>query len=282
MSIEILLTYGFLLLGVLAIWLKPKGFKRIPLWLLLTAVAFIFAIIFNRASVVSLIYSIVFGCCVYYYYKKETYILFITLLILAIPLLLHLPFLEFNNYKFLDQIRLTENASPYSLYFNFDKTLVGIFIVTWGYKAMKINPKQLFKLLVINLLAMSFLFLGLATILGYSQFEPKLPGFTVVWILVNLFSTCLAEEAIFRKLIQQKLQDTLSGKYANIISVIIASLLFGLAHYNGGITYIILASIAGLFYGYMYFKTKRIESSMLLHVSFNLIHLLLFTYPSIS
>ena len=282
MSIEILLTYGFLLLGVLAIWLKPKGFKRIPLWLLLTAVAFIFAIIFNRASLVSLIYSIVFGCCVYYYYKKETYILFITLLILAIPLLLHLPFLEFNNYKFLDQIRLTENASPYSLYFNFDKTLVGIFIVALSYKAVKINPKQLFKLLVINLVVMSILFLGLAIVLGYSKFEPKWPSFTLVWILVNLFSTCLAEEAIFRKLIQQHIYDSISGKYTAILSISIASILFGLVHYNGGILYVLLATIAGLFYGYIYYKTKRIESSMLLHVAFNLIHILLFTYPSIS
>ena len=173
MSTEVLITYGFLLLGVIAIWLKPKGFKRLPLWLIFTTVAFIFAIIFNRASVVSLIYSFVFGCCVYYYYQKQSYILFVALLILAIPLLLHLPFLEFNNYKFLDQIRLTENASPYSLYFNFDKTLMGIFIVALSYKAVKINPKQLFKLLVINLFVMTFLFLGLATILGYSKFEPK-------------------------------------------------------------------------------------------------------------
>ena len=281
MSAEILITYGTLLLGVLAIWLKPKGFNRLPLWLLFTAVAFIFAILFNRASLVSLIYSIIFGYCVYFYYKKQTYMLFIALLILAVPLLLHLPFLEFNNYKFLDQITLTENASPYSLYFNFDKTLVGIFIIALSYKDIKINFKQLFKLLVINILVMSVFFLGLGTILGYSQFEPKLPDFTFVWILVNLFSTCLAEEAIFRKLLQQKLQDTLSGKYANIMSISIASVVFGLAHFNGGVTYIILASIAGLFYGYMYYKTKRIESSMLLHVSFNLIHLLLFTYPSI-
>jgi membrane protease YdiL (CAAX protease family) len=282
MSTEIILTYGFLLLGVIAIWIKHKRFKKLPLWLLFTAVAFVFAICYNRASFISLIYSSVFGFSVYAYYQKKSVFLFIMLLILAAPLLLHLPFVAFNNYRFLDHITLTENASPYSLYFNFDKTLVGVFIIALGYNSTKLNVKRLLKLLIINLIVMSILFLGLATLLGYSKFEPKLPTFTFVWILVNLFSTCLAEEAIFRKLIQQHLYESIPGKYAAIISIAIASLLFGIAHYNGGILYIILATIAGLFYGYIYYKTKRIESSMLLHVSFNLIHLLLFTYPSIS
>ncbi len=128
---------------------------------------------------------------------------------------------------------------------------------------------------------MGLIFFVLATALGYSQFEPKLPYFTPVWILVNLFFTCMAEEALFRRLIQQKIHDSLSGKYAGAISIFIAAALFGLAHFKGGAIYISLATLAGLFYGYIYYKSKRIVSAILLHFSFNLIHLLLFTYPTL-
>ena len=105
---------------------------------------------------------------------------------------------------------------------------------------------------------------------------------TPIWILVNLFFTCLAEEAIFRRLIQQRIYDPVSGKYALLVSLLVASLAFGLAHYNGGVLYILLASVAGLFYGYIYYITKIIESAMFLYVLFNLTHLLLFTYPSLA
>jgi membrane protease YdiL (CAAX protease family) len=60
----------------------------------------------------------------------------------------------------------------------------------------------------------------------------------------------------------------------------ISSLLFGLDHYEGGLTYILLATIAGLFYGHTYWKTTKIETSISVHFSFNLTHFLFFSYPS--
>jgi membrane protease YdiL (CAAX protease family) len=56
------------------------------------------------------------------------------------------------------------------------------------------------------------------------------------------------------------------------LPIAISSLLFGLEHYEGGLTYILLAAIAGLFYGYTYWNTKKIETSILLHFVFNLTH----------
>ena len=203
------------------------------------------------------------------------------MLALSIPLVLHFSFLDFNNYRYLHNIQLTNNATPFSLFFNLDKTLVGIFIIAFSFEYKKIALLSIFKLLIINLVLMGLIFFVLATVLGYSQFEPKLPYFTPVWIIVNLFFTCMAEEALFRRLIQQKIHDSLSGKYAGVISIFIAAAIFGLAHFKGGAIYIALATLAGLFYGFIYYKSKRIESAILLHFSFNLIHLLLFTYPTL-
>ncbi len=281
MDINIILTYGLLLFSVISVWTQFKLFNKIPLWLLFLAVSFVVAIIFERASFLSLIYTAIFGFSVYYYYQKKNRLLFFLVLALSIPLFFHFPILDFNNYRYLHNITLTSDSSPYNLYFNLDKALIGIFIIAFSFEYKKIEFLPILKLLVINLLLMGVVFFVLATILGYSKFEPKLPYFTPVWILANLFFTCIAEEAIFRRLIQQKIYDSLTGKFALVTSILIASATFGLAHFKGGITYMILASLAGMFYGYIYYKSKRIESSILLHFTFNLTHLLLFTYPAL-
>ncbi|MFC4634440.1 CPBP family intramembrane glutamic endopeptidase [Dokdonia ponticola] len=285
MDTSVILTYGSLWVAVMSIWLPNKVFNKIPLWVLFLVVSFVFAFVYDRASIVSFVYTGIFGCIVYRYYQKKQLFLFFLVLLLSIPLLFHFSVMGFDNYRYLDTITLSENSTPYSLYFNLDKTAVGIFIIGFSFQSLKVDVLAMLKQVVITFLIMALLFFVLATVLGYSKFEPKLPHFTPVWIVVNLFFTCLAEEAIFRRLIQQRIFDSLSkshAKYAFGLSLIVASLAFGLAHFNGGVMYIGLASVAGLFYGYVYYRTKRIESAMFLHVLFNLTHLLLFTYPSLA
>jgi len=55
-----------------------------------------------------------------------------------------------------------------------------------------------------------------------------------------------------------------------------------LAHYMGGNNYILLATVAGVGYGWVYRHTGRIEASILTHFSLNSLHLLLFTYPALA
>jgi len=281
MDISIIATYGFLLLGVLAVWFPVKLFNKLPLWLVFITISFFLAIIFERASLLSLAYACILGFSTYHYYKEKKALLFFIVLRLAIPLLLHFSFLEFNNYKFLDKVSLSNDALTYSLYFNLDKTLVGIFIIAFGFRDKRIRAFPIVKVMGINYLLMVSVFFALAIVLGFIRFDPKWPSFTPVWILVNLCFTSMAEEAFFRKFIQQKIYDSVRSKYAGSISIILASVVFGLAHFKGGIVYVILVSLAGVFYGYVYYKTQRIESSIVLHFMFNLTHLLLFTYPGL-
>ncbi|WP_299681178.1 CPBP family intramembrane glutamic endopeptidase [uncultured Dokdonia sp.] len=282
MDITIILTYGTLLISVISIWFKYKIFNKIPLWLFFLTLSFLFAFLFERVSLISIMYTSIVGFIIHRYYQTKNGYVFCLVLIVSIPLMFHFSFLGFDNYKYINAIKLSPYSVPYNLYFNLDKTAVGIFIIAFGFESLKINVLSFIKQVAIHLLLMVLLFFVLAIVLGYSKFEPKLPYFTPVWIIVNLFFTCLAEEAIFRRLIQQKIYDTISSKYALVISLLVASLAFGIAHYNGGLLYILLASVAGFFYGYIYYRTKRIEASMLLHVLFNLIHLLTFTYPALA
>jgi membrane protease YdiL (CAAX protease family) len=57
--------------------------------------------------------------------------------------------------------------------------------------------------------------------------------------------------------------------------------LFGVAHFGGGWSYVALATAAGLGYGLIYHRTKSIEMAMLAHFGLNATHFLLFTYPRV-
>jgi hypothetical protein len=68
-------------------------------------------------------------------------------------------------------------------------------------------------------------------------------------------------------------------RYGAIIGLIVSSLLFGLSHYSGGMNFVLLAFLFGLLYGGAYFKTKYLETAILLHFSVNVIHFFFFSYP---
>ncbi|WP_331370598.1 CPBP family intramembrane glutamic endopeptidase [Rickettsia hoogstraalii] len=57
-----------------------------------------------------------------------------------------------------------------------------------------------------------------------------------------------------RFFLQRTLQNLLPKR--QILAVIIASLIFEVAHFQGGIIYIALSTICGFFYGYTYKQAK--------------------------
>ena len=64
---------------------------------------------------------------------------------------------------------------------------------------------------------------------------------------------------------------------------LVSSILFGFAHFAGGLQYILLATIAGGFYALAYLRAGRfVASSVLTHFWVNLLHILLFTYPALA
>ena len=97
----------------------------------------------------------------------------------------------------------------------------------------------------------------------------------------NLFFVCVAEESFFRGLIQGGLANLAPSIFPwKWLPLVVSSSLFGLNHYEGGLPYILLAAFAGTFYGYIYRKTNKIQSSIFVHFGLNLTHFLLFSYPS--
>lgn len=115
---------------------------------------------------------------------------------------------------------------------------------------------------------------------GAVRLDPKLPAITLQWMAINLFLTCVVEEAVFRGLFQDRLARALaSHRWGAWCALAVASLLFGLAHAGGGPILILAAAAAGVGYGIAYRLTGRIEAPVIAHFTLNTVHFLGFTYP---
>ena len=187
----------------------------------------------------------------------------------------------FYNPLVVDQVNISSLSAPFSMYLNFDTTIIGVilFLNSNLYSAEKtLDMESLLTTIVLTFICTTLLmFSGLA--LGYIKFNFKLPDVMAIWCVNNLFFVSFAEEVVFRGFIQNNLRAMFQTNQLRYLPLILTAILFGIVHYGGGMVYILLATIAGIFYGLAYEKTKRISSAILVHFSLNLIHFVFFTYP---
>ena len=225
----------------------------------------------------------------------------------------------FNNLPIVINELITSNAIPYTLYANFDKGIAGLFVCAYFFSKNKLLVKTDSKA-VANALAtasttnsttsISFtstttsttaetiattklkqpLFIIICTVLatltvalmiGLVGFCPKVPDFWLAFIAINLLFTCVAEEAFFRGLLQTKLSQLITTKRLAILAPLITAVVFALAHFIGGWSYVLVSGVAGFGYSYIFYKTQRLEWAILCHWLVNVSHFFLFTYPMI-
>jgi len=280
-----ILPYFLLLISILVGW---KSTIRNSLIIL--AIAIISGLFLGRLEPFSLIGITILGLSIWIATKQNQnkYLIMLSYAIFISIALLHFLHLMpgFYNLPIYQAERLSETAIPFTMYLNFDKVLVGLFIYLFFLKTRESNhfDSKNFKTTLIVLGGLLVFMIPLAILIQYIKWDVKLPEKGWIWFLNNLFFVCLAEEALFRGLIQKGLMNLLPKKqtYWKYASLMIASILFGLAHYRGGFSYIALATVAGIFYGYSYYKTDRIESPILVHFGLNLVHFVFFTYPALA
>jgi uncharacterized protein len=122
--------------------------------------------------------------------------------------------------------------------------------------------------------------LAMAVAAGLVRFDPKLAPFIGTFLLGNLMFTCVAEEAFFRGLLQERLHRWAAGRQLDRwLPVALSASLFGLAHAAGGLTYAAIAAVAGVGYALAYAATRRIEAAVLTHFVLNAAQFVAFTYP---
>jgi uncharacterized protein len=93
------------------------------------------------------------------------------------------------------------------------------------------------------------------------------PAWVSAGWLFTLFFVALPEEIFFRAILLNLLEKRLGSRAALLVS----SALFGLAHFNKRAVfnwrYVILAAIAGIFYGRSYLANRRVLSAGITHAT---------------
>jgi O-antigen/teichoic acid export membrane protein len=131
--------------------------------------------------------------------------------------------------------RFTDDAVPFSMYLNLDKPLIGFWLLLvcpWivGQRSLRVSLYATALALTLS----AVLALGGALLLGVIAWAPKWPDQAWMWLLNNLLLVTLVEEALFRGYIQGGLSRCSKPAYGENLALLLASLLFGLAHAGAG------------------------------------------------
>ncbi len=115
--------------------------------------------------------------------------------------------------------------------------------------------------------------LGLA--IGFLTWNPAAYG-PLEWAgraLGIYFVTAIPEELVFRGLLQNLLEKRWPG--GRVRGLLLASLIFGASHLNNhpapNWPYMFLASLAGVAYGWVWMRTRRVTASALTHMAVDLL-----------
>ena len=200
-------------------------------------------------------------------------------LVLAALLFLHLlP--GFHNPQVIAPAPLSPDAVPFGMYLNLDKPLVAFWVVLALAPPMAAaGVRATLSAAVLAWAAAVLACLGAALAMGVVEWAPKWPASGWIWLINNALLVTLAEEALFRGYVQQRLSDWWRGhSWGAWTALAVSAALFGLAHYAGGWQWMLLAGLAGAAYGAAY-HYGGLGAAVLAHLGLNAAHFGLFTYP---
>jgi membrane protease YdiL (CAAX protease family) len=186
----------------------------------------------------------------------------------------------FHNPLLLGPVAFTPDARPFTMHLNLDKAAVGFALLLLY--APLCREAGLGRALLVGAACAALaavVLLPLALGLHAIRWAPKLPEGLWLWALNNLLLVAFAEEALFRGFLQASLARWLGGRAGGEWAASgLASLAFGTLHHAAGPLMVAFASIAGVAYGLAYLHGGLL-ASVSAHFGFNLLHILLFTYP---
>lgn len=281
-------TFGLLACAVVALWLPVPaiGTSRAWLWSGLLGLACCAGLAFGFLGWAAPVWIVLLACVAAAARDAPQgmwrWVLLCATVLLSLLMALHrLP--GFFNPDLL-KVAVPGLPAPVTVRGNIDKTAVGIILV--GVFCQPIRTLHAWRTVLrqtLPVMAVTVaLVLGLATLLGYVQLDPKWPSYAPLFLAGNLLSTCVAEEAFFRGLLLRQFASSWSGwRYGTPAALILTSLLFGAVHAGGGPVLVLMATIAGAGYGIAYLRSRRIEAAVLTHFALNAVHFVAFSYPSL-
>ncbi|MEC8881920.1 MAG: type II CAAX endopeptidase family protein [Pseudomonadota bacterium] len=181
-------------------------------------------------------------------------------------------------------LKTSINASAFNIISNVNKVFIAlsflpVLSVLRHKKPLTTLPfSSLLYLTCLYVVVTCGILIGAALLVKYVKFDFTFPSFLWIWV-INMLLVCFGEEVFFRGVVQNYVM-LLMPKNTNL-AVLLTSVFFGLTHYPAGISMVVLAGIAGLFYGFLYKGTHRLWCPIMLHFSLNFVHFIFFSYPRV-
>ncbi len=176
---------------------------------------------------------------------------------------------------------LYNGGEPFLLHANGSKAVGGYLIIMFLLPFTTPGPKQAplpESITLTTIVVISMIFI--ASFIFEVGWQPKLSEGILIFSIVNLGVTVIAEEAFFRLLIQDYISSFFENKFFGVIvPVSITALLFAVAHTNTFGPELLLHLAAGLGYCLVYTYTKRLSMAIASHFGVNILHFLLLEYP---
>lgn len=114
---------------------------------------------------------------------------------------------------------------------------------------------------------------ALGELTGFIHFHSNVPriGHAIADIVLTFLLIAIPEELFFRAI----LQNLLETRIERTAALLVAAILFGLSHFNHGVgfnwKYVLLASIAGIFYGRAWRAERQIFASIVTHTAVDVV-----------
>ena len=125
----------------------------------------------------------------------------------------------------------------------------------------------------VSLIAFAAVAIPLGLAIGFIHWGP-VPFDAVTWLVTGLaiyFFTAVPEELLFRGALQNLVERRWPGRHSRTASLLLAAFVFGATHLNNrpapNWRYMLLATLAGLAYGWVWQRTRRVSASALTHAA---------------
>ena len=193
-----------------------------------------------------------------------------------------------NEIPIFTNIQLSEISSQFSMGINLEKFICALIMASFLIPLARswMEWKTIFKEFFFPFIILTLILITPAILTHFVKFNFKISMNTILFSLDSLFVVSFAEEVFFRGFLQNNIQLIMDKLFINknkivyILPILISSIIFAMFHLYGGYLLAAFAFIASIFYGYAYQKSSKIESAILVHFCFNLVHFVFFTYPS--
>ncbi|MDX8430762.1 MAG: CPBP family intramembrane glutamic endopeptidase [Candidatus Algichlamydia australiensis] len=278
------LTFALMIFALLSLWIHKNSY----LWGTLFGTSYLLGSIAGILQLNSL-FAIVLLLGSYLFLTTEDPKGWLRLIPTSIITLISFGFIfhripGFTNWLLLREVQVSPNSYPHTIFWNYDKALLGLFPLAFTIPLLKTKAsikKILPKTLLLSAISIVVL-LGLSLFFRFISFDPKWPPYFLYWVVANFFFVCVTEEAFFRGFLQKEITEALPHRHSAWFAIFFVSLLFALAHlpFLQDFRYLILVFVASFLYGTTYHLTEAIESSIFAHFLVNLLHILIFTYPT--